>query len=47
VNSMRLIDYMGFVVCGRAVTVNSIRLIGCMGFCCVWLSCYFEQYKVN
>ena len=36
-----------FVVCGWAVTVNSIRLIDCMGFCCVWLSCYCEQYEVN
>ena len=33
--------------CGWAVTVNSIRLIDCMGFCCMWLSCYCEQCKVN
>ena len=27
--------------------MNSIRFIDLMGFCCVWLSCYCEQYKVN
>jgi len=27
--------------------VNTIRLTDCMGFCCVWLSCYCEQYKVK
>jgi len=34
-------------VCGLAVTVNSIRLLDCMGFCCVWFSSYCEHYKVN
>ena len=27
--------------------MNSMRLIDCMGFCFVWLSCYCEQFKVN
>ena len=36
-----------FVLCGCALTVNNIRLIDCMDFCCVWLSCYCEQYNVK
>jgi len=47
VNCIRLIDSLGFVLCGWAVNVNNIRLIDCLGFCCVLLSCYCEQYKVN
>jgi len=47
VNCIILIDSWAFLVCGWAVTVNSIRLIDCLGFCCMWLSCYCEQYKVK
>jgi len=47
VTSVSYLIAWAFVVCSFAVTVNTGRLIDCMGFCCVWLSCYCEESKVN